>query len=63
MNAAIPFEPTYEQFRGILLTISGFYFVDRYPFVLESGLIEDDIRRAMAETMPVITAIRSHFKK
>ena len=63
LNAAIPFDPSFERFRSVLQTISGFYFVDRYPFVLVSGITEEDIRRTFTETTQLIAAIRAHFQK
>jgi len=43
LNAALACDPSLESFRSVCQKITGFYAVERYPFMIETGLTEDDV--------------------
>ncbi len=62
LNEALTFDPSLEQYRQILQKITGFYFIERYPFILDEGLTEEDIQQALVQVKGLIKTIRSEFK-
>jgi HEPN domain-containing protein len=59
LNAALTFDPSLEPFRSACQKITGFYFVERYPFIVDAGLTEEDIRSSMAQVEPLIEKLRT----
>ena len=39
--------------------MTGFYFVERYPFVTEAGLTEDDVRDSLEQVKGLIEVLRA----
>ncbi len=62
LNEALTFDPSLEQYRHILQKITGFYFVERYPFILNAGITEEDIHEALTQVKGLVDTIRSQFK-
>ncbi|MFI5253098.1 MAG: HEPN domain-containing protein [Bacteroidota bacterium] len=63
LNQALQFDNSIERYRSILQKITGFYFVERYPFLLETGLTEEDIRTAFSEVTGLIGTLKSHLNE
>lgn len=63
LNEALPYESSFEKYREVIQQISGFYFVERYPFILEMGLTEEDIKKTVSKVKGLIDTIKSHLKK
>jgi len=63
LNEALSYEGSFEKYREVIQQISGFYFVERYPFILEMGLTEKDIKESISEVKGLIEAIKSHLRK
>jgi len=61
LNAALEFEPSFEEYRETLQLITGFYFVERYPVLLETGITEEDVRNALDRIRPMVESIRRNF--
>jgi len=61
LNAALEFEPSFEEYRETLQLITGFYFVERYPVLLETGITEEDVRNALGRIRPMVKSIRRNF--
>lgn len=59
LNAALAYDPSLEQFRPACQKITGFYFVERYPFIIEASLTEDDVRGALEEVTGLIEKLRN----
>lgn len=59
LNEALVHAPSLEQFRSVCQKITGFYFVERYPFVAESGLTEGDVRDALERVKSLIQKLRA----
>jgi HEPN domain-containing protein len=59
LNEALAYDPSLEQFRAPCQKITGFYSVDRYPFVAEAELTEQDVRASLQSTTGLISRLRS----
>jgi len=44
LNQALAYDASLEEFRLACQKITGFYFVERYPFIAEAGPTEEDVR-------------------
>jgi len=63
LNEALKYNPSLEQYRSILQRVTGFYFIERYPFVLGTAITEEDVRQALAQAKMLIESIRSALKQ
>lgn len=61
LNAALVYDATLERYRLALQRITGFYFVERYPLMLESGMTEQDVRDALAQIDGLAGTIRTQM--
>jgi HEPN domain-containing protein len=61
LNAALESDPSFERYRESLQLITCFYFVERYPLVLETGITEEDVRNALDRVRPMVEAIRRNL--
>lgn len=59
LNTALAYDDSVERYRPICQKITGFYMVERYPFITESGLTEDDVRDSLTEAESLISKLRS----
>jgi len=59
LNVALAYDPSLEQFRSVCQKVTGFYFVERYPFVTETGLTEDDIRSSLRQVRKLIGKLQA----
>lgn len=59
LNAALAYDPSLEQFRAACQKITGFYLVERYPFITEAGLTEDDVRNSLKEVKKLVEKLRA----
>ena len=58
LNAALVYDSSLESFRAACQKITGFYFVERYPFIVETGLTEDDVRESLEQVKGLIEKLR-----
>lgn len=61
LNEALSHDPSLEQFRSACQKITGYYFLERYPFVDESGLVEEDVRNSWKEIRGLVEKIREEI--
>lgn len=59
LNEALVHMPSLDQFRPVCQKITGFYFVERYPFVTEVGLTDDDVRDSLEQVIRLIEKLRA----
>jgi HEPN domain-containing protein len=59
LNAALAYDSSLEPFRLVCQKITGFYVVERYPFVVEAGLTEDDVRDSLERVGALIEKLRA----
>jgi len=58
LNAALAYEPSLESFRPACQKITGFYMIERYPFIVEAGLTEDDVLNSLVQVGGLIEKLR-----
>lgn len=63
LNEALKHDLSFEQYREVLQRISGFYFIERYPLILDAGLTEEDIREAFVQVHGLIDSIRTQMNE
>ena len=61
LNAALTYDSSLESYRAVCQKITGFYFFERYPFITEVSLTEDDIRNSLIEVKGLIEKLRKGF--
>jgi HEPN domain-containing protein len=61
LNEALVYDKSFEIYRAELQKITGFYFVERYPFTLDAGLTNEDIQTALDEIKPFIQSLRAYL--
>jgi len=63
LDEAIPYDASFEDFHNICQKITAFYFVERYPFVVETGMVEENIRRSREQARELVEKIRAQINK
>jgi HEPN domain-containing protein len=58
LNAALAYDPSFESYRSACQKITGFYTIERYPFVTETGLTQDDVRNSLKHVEELIRKVR-----
>ena len=59
LNAALVYDPTLNSFRSVCQKITGFYFVERYPFVVGAGITESDVQSSLGQVEKLIETLRT----
>ena len=59
LNEALTHAPSWEQFRPVCQKITGFYFVERYPFFTEARMTRDDVRDSLEQVKGLIEELRT----
>lgn len=63
LDDAINYEKSLEKFRDVCEKISGFYFVERYPLMLEAGISEEDVHSAIIQVSDFVDWIRKNLPR
>jgi len=58
LDDAIAYDASLENFRSVCQKITAFYLVERYPFVVESGITGEDVRACLEEVDGLIEKLR-----
>ncbi|MCZ6680985.1 MAG: HEPN domain-containing protein [Candidatus Poribacteria bacterium] len=59
LNASITYDPSLERFRAACEKITGFYFVERYPLITDTGLTDDDVESSLKQVRTLIDKLRT----
>ena len=59
LNDALKHDPSLEIYRAPCQKITGFYIVERYPFIVASGLTKDDVQTSLDKIKGFVERIRS----
>ncbi len=59
LDDALSFDVSLESFRMLCQRISAFYMIERYPLVIESGIIPDDVLDCLTQAEKFISRLRS----
>ncbi|MFQ6100618.1 MAG: HEPN domain-containing protein [Anaerolineae bacterium] len=63
LDDAVVHTPSLEKFRSACQKITAFYFVERYPFVVEAGPTEEDIRTSLEQVGELIERLRHALRQ
>ena len=61
LDDALAFDPGLEEFRTLCIRVAGYYMAERYPFVLQSGVEEEDVHRSLAEADKLIGRLEAQM--
>ncbi|MEK7728173.1 MAG: HEPN domain-containing protein [candidate division KSB1 bacterium] len=59
LQDATVYDPSLEKFRTLCQKITGFYFIERYPLIVESGLAEEDVSEAAQQVTALVEKIKT----
>jgi len=63
LDDAITYDASLEEFRSVCQKISAFYFVERYPFVVEAGVTQEDVRTSLEQVIELVEKLRAKVTK
>jgi HEPN domain-containing protein len=63
LDDAVVYHPALEEFRTVCQKVSAFYFVERYPIVVETNITEDDVRNSLEQLQGLIEKLRKEVFK
>jgi HEPN domain-containing protein len=58
LDDAVTYDASQENFRSVCQKITAFYFVERYPFVIDTGITVEDVRSAFEQVKGLIEKLR-----
>ena len=58
LDDAITYDASLENFRSMCQKITIFYSVERYPFVVETGITEEDVSTSLEQVKELIEKLR-----
>jgi len=59
LNAALEYDETLEPFRSVCQRVTGFYFAERYPILIDSSLTIDDVTISLGESRALFDRLKS----
>jgi HEPN domain-containing protein len=59
LDDAIVYDPSLEAFRDVCQKITAYYSIERYPYVLDSGITEEDVRTSRQQVTALIDKLRT----
>jgi len=54
----MPYDSSLERFRDVCQAITAFYFVERYPLLIESSVTVEDVSTCLGQVSEFIEQIR-----
>ncbi|MBI3537909.1 MAG: HEPN domain-containing protein [Chloroflexi bacterium] len=63
LDAALKYDTSLETFRDACQKITGFYIVERYPFIVASGLTKSDVQTSLDQIKGLVEKIRSQVRQ
>ena len=57
LDYAVDFNPSLKEFIDLCERVTGYYFTERYPTVIPSELMTEDVENDKAEAMKMIKAL------
>jgi HEPN domain-containing protein len=58
LDDAVSYDPSLEQFRPVCQKITAFYFLERYPLLVDAGPTEEDVRSSLEHVQGFIQRLR-----
>lgn len=63
LNAALEYDATLEVFRPVCQRVTGFYFAERYPILIETSLTVEDVLISIEESRALINRLKSILER
>lgn len=63
IDEATNYDTTFERYRSVCQKITGFYVIERYPFISHTGLTEHDVQDALSQVKGLIEIVRVNVGK
>ena len=63
LDDAVAYTPSLEKFRPVCQKVTAFYFVERYPFIVEAGPTEEDVRVSLEQVSELIERLRHALRR
>ncbi len=63
LNRALRLEPALEPYRQACQKIAAYYLIERYPFITETGLSEDDVRDSLEQVRGLVEIVRRGVRR
>ena len=61
LDDAVIHDPSLEEFRGACQKITAFYFVERYPFVVDAAPTREDVQTSLEQAQGLIQKLRQEI--
>jgi HEPN domain-containing protein len=58
LNQALMYLPAIEEFRAVYQKVTGFYVLDRYPFLTQTGISVEEVSTALQQVKALIETLR-----
>jgi len=58
LDDAVSYDASLEQFRPVCQKITAFYFLERYPLLVDAGATEEDVRTSLEDIQGFIQRLR-----
>ncbi len=59
LDDATAYDPSLDAFRSVCQKITVYYSIERYPYVLDSGITEEDVRTSRQQVNALIEKLRT----
>jgi HEPN domain-containing protein len=63
LDDAVTYDESLEEFRSVCQKVSGFYFVERYPFVVEAGITKEDVYTSLEKVKKLVKKLRAEIAR
>ena len=63
LDDAVAHDASLEKFRTVCQKISVFYFVERYPLIVGTGITEEDVRTSLEQVRELVERLRMQADK
>jgi len=57
LDFAVEFNPALEEHRGLCERITNYYYTERYPVIIPSNLVTDDVTKDKAAAIRFIKSL------
>lgn len=59
LASAVDFDPSLIKYREMCQKLTAFYFIERYPFVVETEVTTEDVSQLLREAKELIVKLRN----
>ncbi len=63
LDDAVVYIPQLENYREVCIKATAFYFVERYPLIVQNGVTEEDVKGALEETKGLVELLHDELDR